>query len=700
MGPALPRLFGRERELAALARALVELRPSLVVEGEVGVGKTRLCQEVERLARELGHRVAWGRPWEGGPPGWPWRQILRGLGASPDLGVEDVLGALVAAAPLVVVLDDAHRLDPVSREILARAVVAPGLLVIAAALPSARLGGQVGGLETLRVAPLDDDAVSALLAEVPELPDARARAIRARGAGYPLFLRALLHVDDPATEVPAEIASAVAAKLDALSGEAREAAEVAAVAGRTLAHRLVDAGALAELGDGILELDLGRDAIYRRIPVARRAVLHHEAARAAEIDRPPAEIALHARLGATVGGRAPVARWEYLAGQAAAARLDFDEAEAHFARALAAADVGTLAWCEIVVAAGTARSDAGDQLRVAELFAMVAPFARKHGQPRLLARMALSLGRRTFTPARPNQALVDYAREALAGLGTSEPALRARLLARLGSELSFSLGGAHVALTHEAIALARAQADPSLLAAVLVSAHTALWTPENLDERAAIADEIEALTASLEDPDLRVRGLHTRVIALAERGDLSGAERALAQCLALADERRDPTVGRLRHRARRCWRPVLTPRPVAGGCAAGTGPSFATAGPVGQGGSGFLRRDRVACRAGGAGARRPGRRGRGAGRGRRQRGQQGAQPVEARSELRSSRGVETEVGREQCGGAIQYAGDRITVGRRHRSRRAAQQLSSVLQQLVGLRNDGIGRTGMSWELVH
>ena len=78
-------IIGRERELRLLEEALggaVAGRGSFVLlAGEPGIGKSRLCEESAVAAEKLGMRVVWGRAWEegGAPAYWPWIQVLRGL---------------------------------------------------------------------------------------------------------------------------------------------------------------------------------------------------------------------------------------------------------------------------------------------------------------------------------------------------------------------------------------------------------------------------------------------------------------------------------------------------------------------------------------------------------------------------------------------------------------------------------------------
>ena len=74
---------GRQQEMAVLERALNDAlsgRGRLVMlAGEPGIGKTRVCQELAARADTLGARGYWGRCYEeeGAPPYWPWIQPIR-----------------------------------------------------------------------------------------------------------------------------------------------------------------------------------------------------------------------------------------------------------------------------------------------------------------------------------------------------------------------------------------------------------------------------------------------------------------------------------------------------------------------------------------------------------------------------------------------------------------------------------------------
>src|SRR5262249_37812823 len=83
LSAGVERFVGRVREQGELATAVKDAFASrgrlLMITGEPGVGKTRLCDETAAVAHGHGFEVAWGRCWEGGgaPPYWPWVQVLR-----------------------------------------------------------------------------------------------------------------------------------------------------------------------------------------------------------------------------------------------------------------------------------------------------------------------------------------------------------------------------------------------------------------------------------------------------------------------------------------------------------------------------------------------------------------------------------------------------------------------------------------------
>ena len=138
-------LVGRDRELDALEDALRCLRNGeravVMLDGEPGIGKTRLLEELAAKMIAQGGVVAWGRTWEVGmtPAFWPFLQVLAALEVESDraplLGslesradaatrltrfgeVAAFLSRRAAATPIAILLDDLHAADPSSLQLL------------------------------------------------------------------------------------------------------------------------------------------------------------------------------------------------------------------------------------------------------------------------------------------------------------------------------------------------------------------------------------------------------------------------------------------------------------------------------------------------------------------------------------------------------------------------------------------------------
>jgi DNA-binding SARP family transcriptional activator len=154
-------IVARRSELARFSAALGEAQAGrgalLLVEGEPGIGKTRLLEAMLDAGRRQGAVVALGRCFEGGgaPPFWPWARIVRelaagGVGAGLLTGghhryrrllawlpggddspgdkqnpyqvaeaVVSLCRELARTGPLVIALDDLHGADPDSLTVLA-----------------------------------------------------------------------------------------------------------------------------------------------------------------------------------------------------------------------------------------------------------------------------------------------------------------------------------------------------------------------------------------------------------------------------------------------------------------------------------------------------------------------------------------------------------------------------------------------------
>jgi DNA-binding CsgD family transcriptional regulator len=240
----VPRICGREAEMQALGGALDRVAaggPAIVlVEGEAGIGKTRLLAEVLEDAAGRGMRVAAGRAEElerNRPFGVlaaafgctrsspdPRRAAIAGLLAAPDAGelgpitvtsdpglrfrvvdaFTDLVEELALGGPVVLGLDDLQRADPSSLltvGVLARRLTGLPVGVIGCLRPSPR-GAELdrladaldaAGARHLVLHSLTGEAVTGLVAQaVAAEPGPRLLAEVAGAGGNPLFITELL----------------------------------------------------------------------------------------------------------------------------------------------------------------------------------------------------------------------------------------------------------------------------------------------------------------------------------------------------------------------------------------------------------------------------------------------------------------------------------------------------------------------------
>ncbi|MET8945642.1 BTAD domain-containing putative transcriptional regulator [Streptomyces sp. NPDC004542] len=249
---ALDRLVGRADELSALQRAV---EPALgtgngtavvLLEGEPGVGKSRLMEEIACHAEDRGALVVWGHclEGEGRPTMWPWVEIvsrlfetvpasLRAQWTARDLGhlvdsrtekpkappipdsnarfrlLEQVVDLITEAAgeqSVVLMLDDLQWADTSSLQLLDHVVsrLPAGTAVVAAfrnLSPSPCLelvrtlaaASRATGHRRLLVGPLSVTEVAELIqleTGIRLAPDV-ARTVRSRTAGNPFYVQEL-----------------------------------------------------------------------------------------------------------------------------------------------------------------------------------------------------------------------------------------------------------------------------------------------------------------------------------------------------------------------------------------------------------------------------------------------------------------------------------------------------------------------------
>jgi tetratricopeptide (TPR) repeat protein len=134
--------------------------------------------------------------------------------------------------------------------------------------------------------------------------------------------------------------------------------------------------------------------------------------------------------------------------------------------------------------------------------------------------------------------------DALSAVGEDDSADRAVLLATLAAELAFSPADRErrVALSDEALVLARRLDDPGALSRVLSLRFVTLWMPETLEERQANSDENVAAARRTGDPVAEFHAVHWRAAASVEAGRLTDAWRDVEHEAALAERLGQPTM--------------------------------------------------------------------------------------------------------------------------------------------------------------
>ncbi|WP_329264909.1 AAA family ATPase [Streptomyces sp. NBC_01478] len=292
-------LVGRAEELAVLRRTM---EPAFaggtaigVVEGEPGVGKTRLLEEAVAEAAGRGALVVWGRclDGDGTPSMWPWVQAIGtfvdGLSSAareewlagdlgrlveprgdvlaapllPDSGfrfrlferVVAVMGQASAQRPVVLVIDDLQWADGTSLQLfehvaarLPAGTVILGALRDRAPAPGPELSRMLAavsrapGHRRFRLGPLNRDDVAELVRRETGRttgPDT-ARSTYARTAGNPFFVLELTRLladggeltDAAGAGVPTTVRDVVLDRMAGLDGDARDLLRIAALIGR------------------------------------------------------------------------------------------------------------------------------------------------------------------------------------------------------------------------------------------------------------------------------------------------------------------------------------------------------------------------------------------------------------------------------------------------------------------------------------
>jgi len=332
-GPALQPMVGRDQELALLlerwAQAKAGEGQGVLLIGEAGIGKSRISRALlDRLADEPHVRVRYQcSPYHTDSALWPViQQLGHAAGLGPDQTVEskldklealldrangrdaapliaDLVGlegttrygkldlepqvqrartlealvgqllGLAARQPVLMVLEDAHWIDPTTLELMEQCldgIADASVLILLTSRPDHQpeLAGRPH-VTRLTLNRLGRTGVEAIVARLggQHLPSATLDAIIARTDGVPLFVEELTKaiLETGETTIPASLHDSLMARLDRIP-EVKEIAQIAACIGREFDFALL--AAVVDRGEPDLIAALDRlakaELVFRR----------------------------------------------------------------------------------------------------------------------------------------------------------------------------------------------------------------------------------------------------------------------------------------------------------------------------------------------------------------------------------------------------------------------------------------------------
>lgn len=531
-----------------------------------------------------------------------WPDLPASPPVSPDYeryrlfeSITDFLLAIARPSGLLLMLDDLHWADRSSlrllQHLMRRIADAPVLLAgtyrtteITRTHPLSDIRADLHRehrSEPLTLTALAADAVAALIAAITGTPPAPpvADAIYQATEGNPFFVEEIIrHLHGQGHDlreawssptdwgVPEGVRHVIGQRLSRLSQDANLmlqagavlgdgfSADVVAAASGLAPAPLMDAldealgaGLLREARDGYhFTHALIRHTLDDTLNVARRQWLHLRAAVALEggagraLEAHLGQIAVHYQRAGPAADPATVRHYAVRAGEQAAAVFAWEEAARHWQAAYELLDpMDDPERCERLLLLGEVQHRAGDGEAARRSFHEAIELARRLRDPQQLARAALGI--EPWGPGpRADPAMVALLEEALDALGEDDTALRAMLLARLAVELRFEdAWDRRAALGRQAVAVARRVGDPTTLGLTLFRVHVSLWSPDNADERLAMATEIVRLGEETGDINLSVRGHHMRVWDLLQE-DVAAADHDVEALARLAAALRQP----------------------------------------------------------------------------------------------------------------------------------------------------------------
>lgn len=598
-GAGIEESAGREVELEKLMMHADTVRRTglriVWVTAEAGGGKSTLARGLVRRLRSAGWPVAVGHCPEvdGAPTAWAWREIIDALGHShtaddPFTIAREVVAACQALSAtsvdrygILLVLDDVHRADSATLQVLRQAVTwlaEQPILVLATYRPSeAEVELQASGAalisvtaDLLALSGLSDDGIRELAASagLDPVDDATVELLRSRTDGNPLFVRELAKLvasrgpRDAQRAVPSGVRDVLLRRAERLPENAVTLLRLAAMCGREAAidtlialwpddsggedsvldaiDSAVVAGLLTATVDRVVfNHVLMREAIYDAIPALRRRRLHWRVLEhlRSTSDASVDELAHHAALGASPATTSEAlsivedaARHRFGADDTAGlwrSAVDLHAMAGHDRDSAGASDKGAMvqSLCNLVTALahsgviGEARSRREEALTL----------ARSVGDDHLVLTALTCWRTPSIWTTRPDRLLDPVMSTAIREmLPHTTGADRAWLLVTAVAEFEGNEERFAAQCSQEALDLARTVDDPELLCAALnTRVHTAIG-PDDNHLLAGFAEEFVATAESVGNTDYAAAAHFFMAVTRAGQTDLVATHREMS----------------------------------------------------------------------------------------------------------------------------------------------------------------------------
>lgn len=479
--------------------------------------------------------------------------------------------------PLLFVLDDVQWADPSELQLLRHLLSHPDrspLLVVATTRPEGLdpthpLATVIASADAHHLVDfvvlegLSQPEVEALAGHLARSPQGRAQRVWERTGGNPFLVWALLGGAGGEEPLPGSARDAIARQVAALGPTVFQVLTGAAVAGEAFRGEVVAAALGGErpnylaaleraVGAGLVVEDkdraghyrfrhaIVRDALSGAITPTRRVDLHLRMAHALQATADPQalpEVARHLHAALPAGDAGAARRAALRAAVQAMERFAYEVAAFCADMALDAIDAGggdESDRAEARQLRGDAHLKAGDLEQAASDFQASLAVARAGRDQRRCAEAVLGWAASSAVWGRHPQ--LRAALEELLASDIDDPGLRAQLKAKLAQVLYYEGAPERRAeLSRGALEDARASGRSDTVASVLVATHAALWGPQDLDARTAVAQEIVSVARSSSRLELEASGLAWLAADLLEAGDLQGADEAMARHAALAE---------------------------------------------------------------------------------------------------------------------------------------------------------------------